>query len=94
MKFVWMKELINKGFSVERQRELPVVYKGKEIKMGFKLDLIVEDSIILELKCVDKLIPIHTAQLMTYLKLSDIKLGLLLNFNVKSMKNGIKRVIM
>ena len=79
--------------SFESQKPLPVVYKGKRLDCGFRLDIIVEKSIITELKSCEKLEPIHTAQLLTYLKLSNISLGLLLNFNVPVMKDGIIRVV-
>jgi GxxExxY protein len=87
-------ELIKQGFNVERQKVLPVVYDGIGLDAGYRIDLLVEDAVIIELKAVDELVPIHQAQLMTYLKLSKHKLGLLMNFNVTDMKKGIKRIIM
>lgn len=87
-------ELIKKGFEVARQKALPVVYQDVKLDAGYRIDLLVEHSIILELKSVDEIAPIHKAQLMTYLKLSGLKLGLLLNFNVQDMKKGINRIIM
>jgi GxxExxY protein len=87
-------ELLKADLRVERQKVLPVVYDSIKLDAGYRIDLLVENRIILELKAVDELAPIHTAQLMTYLKLSDMKLGLLLNFNVRDMKKGIKRIIM
>jgi GxxExxY protein len=87
-------ELLNSGLKVERQKPLPVVYREIKLEAGYRIDLLVENSIILELKSVDEIAPIHKAQLMTYLKLSGIKLGLLLNFNVQDMKKGINRIIM
>ena len=87
-------ELLKKGFKVKRQKALPVIYNEIKLEIGYRIDLLVENSIILELKSVDEIAPIHKAQLMTYLKLSGLKLGLLLNFNVKDMKKGINRIIM
>ena len=80
-------------FFYERQKPLPVVYKGKELDCGYRIDLVVERAVILELKSCEKVEPIHKAQLLTYLKLSGLKLGLLLNFNVEVMKHGIVRVV-
>lgn len=71
---------------------LPVQYDGVAIDAGYRIDLLVEDAVIIELKAVEKVVPIHEAQLLTYLKLSGKKLGLLLNFNVLHMKDGIKRI--
>jgi len=78
---------------VERQKPLPVQYKEIRFDEGFRLDLLVNDKIIVELKCVEKILPIHEAQLYTYLKLSKKKVGLLINFNVKLLKDGITRVV-
>ena len=79
--------------SLERQKPLPVVYKGKKLDCGYKIDIVVENSIILELKACEKIEPIHKAQLLTYLKLSRFNLGLILNFNVTIMRDGIVRVV-
>jgi GxxExxY protein len=87
-------ELLKKGFKVERQKPLPVVYEDVKLDAGYRIDLLVEDDVVVELKAVDEIAPIHQAQIMTYLKLSDRKLGLLMNFNVTDMKKGIKRIIM
>jgi len=87
------RELQIQGLSYERQVELPVKYKGTEIDCGYRVDVVVDGRLILELKSVDKFRPVHQAQLLTYLKLAKIKLGLLLNFNVPLMKDGIKRVV-
>ncbi|HSI74372.1 MAG TPA: GxxExxY protein [Lunatimonas sp.] len=87
-------ELLNAGLLVERQKVLPVHYYSKLLDAGYKIDLLVEKMIILELKAVDEIAPIHKAQLMTYLKLSGMRLGLLLNFNVQDMKKGITRLVM
>lgn len=87
-------ELLKEGLIVERQKALPVIYDEIKMEAGYRIDLLVNNQIILELKSVDEIAPIHKAQVMTYLKLSGLKLGLLLNFNVKDMKKGISRVIM
>jgi GxxExxY protein len=76
----------------ERQKPLPVKYKSVNLDCGYRLDLVVEDKIILELKTVERLLPVHEAQLLTYLKLSGLTLGLLINFNVPVLRNGIKRI--
>jgi GxxExxY protein len=87
-------ELLKAGLLVERQKALPVIYDEIKLEAGYRIDLLVNNQVILELKAVDEIAPIHTAQLMTYLKLSGLKLGLLLNFNVKQMKQGVRRIIM
>ncbi len=86
-------ELTLRGLSFESQKPLSVNYKGKELNCGYRLDVIVENAIILELKSCEKIEPIHKAQLLTYLKLSGINLGLLLNFNTPVMKDGIVRIV-
>jgi GxxExxY protein len=86
-------ELLKAGLRVERQKGLAVVYDEVKLDAGYRIDLLVNNQVILELKAVDAIAPIHTAQVMTYLKLSGLKLGLLLNFNVLDMKKGIKRII-
>jgi GxxExxY protein len=86
-------ELDKRGIAYESQAPIALVYEGVRIDAGLRLDLLVEKSIILELKAVDKLLPIHQSQLLTYLKLADLRLGLLLNFNVEVFKQGIKRII-
>jgi GxxExxY protein len=87
-------ELLERGLHVERQKELPVVYKGARVDCGYRLDLVVEDAVILELKAVDRIQPIHEAQLLSYMKLSGCCLGLLLNFNVEVLKQGIRRRVL
>jgi GxxExxY protein len=77
----------------ERQKPLPVHYKGVNLDCGYRLDLVVEQKVIVELKAVENLLPIHEAQLLTYLKLSGLTLGLLINFNVAMLKQGIKRIV-
>ena len=82
-----------RGLQYERQKLLPIIYKGKNMDCGYRLGVIVEEKIILELKACEKIEPIHKAQLLTYLKISGIKLGLVLNFNVPLLKDGITRVV-
>ncbi|AFY99958.1 GxxExxY protein [Calothrix sp. PCC 6303] len=86
-------ELENEGLSVQQQVPLPLVYKGVELDCAYRLDLMVENKVIVEIKSVESIKPIHSAQLLTYLKLADCKLGLILNFNVIHLKEGIKRVV-
>ena len=87
-------ELAQQGLHFERQKELPVRYDGILLDCGYRIDLLIEGSIIVELKAVEKLLPIHEAQLMSYLKLSGYKIGLLINFNVEVLKSGIKRRVL
>ena len=87
-------ELRNAGLKVERQKALPLIYKEIKLDAGYRVDILVEDRIVIELKVVEELTDVHLAQVLTYLKLSKCKLGLLVNFNVKYLKNGIKRVIL
>jgi GxxExxY protein len=86
-------ELRLRGISYENEKPLPLVYKGEKLDCAYQMDLVVENAIIVELKSCEKLEPIHEAQLLTYLKLSDLTLGLLLNFNVPVMRDGIKRIV-
>ncbi len=86
-------ELSQLGLRFERQVHLPLIYKGIKLECGHKLDLVVEDSIVVELKSIDELTPLHLAQLLTYLKTSNKTVGLLINFNVQFLKNGLKRVV-
>ena len=85
-------ELELRGIPYERQSELPIEYKGVKLDCGYRLDVVVSSQLILELKACERLEPIHEAQLLTYLKLTGIKLGLLINFNVPVLKQGIKRL--
>ncbi|MEA2083542.1 MAG: GxxExxY protein [Thermodesulfobacteriota bacterium] len=87
------RELSLRDIKFERQKSLPVAYKGVKLDCGYRLDILVEQLVILELKTVNRIEPIHDAQLLTYLKLADLKLGLLLNFNVPVMKAGIRRIV-
>ncbi len=86
-------ELDLQGWAIERQKPLPVIYKEFKLDCGYRLDVVVENKIILELKACEKIEPIHKAQLLTYLKLSGLNLGLLLNFNMITMRDGIVRVV-
>ena len=88
------RELALRGLEFEREVSLPVVYKGAQLDCGYRLDFVVEERVIVELKSVENIEPIHLAQLMTYLRLSGKRLGLLLNFNVPQMKEGIRRVVL
>ena len=86
-------ELTKAGLKAERQVKVPIVYDGLILEADYFIDILVEDTVVLELKSVEHVLPIHEAQLLTYLKLADKKLGLLINFNVTLLKNGIKRRI-
>jgi len=86
-------ELKKRGLQVECQLGLPVVYEDVKLDVGYRIDVLVADQVVLELKVVEKLLPIHDAQLLTYLKLSGKQLGLLINFNVLHLKDGIKRMV-
>ncbi len=87
-------ELRKIDLKVERQKVLSIMYEDQKLDAGYRLDLVVNNKVIIELKAISKILPIHKAQTMTYLKLSGIRLGLLLNFNVMDMKQGINRIIM
>ena len=86
-------EIVKQGLSIKQQVLLPVQYNGLKLDAGYRLDLLVHNKVIVELKAVEKLLPIHTAQLLSYLKLSQLALGYLLNFNVVHMRDGIERVV-
>jgi len=86
------RELELRKISYERQKGLPIEYKGLRLDCGYRLDILVADKLILELKACESLQPIHEAQLLTYLKLTGMKIGLLINFNVPMLKQGIKRI--
>ena len=86
-------ELRKSGLYVEKEKPLPLIYEDVKLEIGYRVDLLVEEKVIVELKSVESLNDVHLAQILTYLKLSDCKLGLLMNFNVKSLKLGIKRVV-
>jgi GxxExxY protein len=85
-------ELKQLGLKVDEQRRLPVVYKQVKLDCGYRLDLVVEDEIIVEIKAVERLLPIHEAQLLSYLRLANKKVGLLTNFLVPVLRNGLKRI--
>ncbi len=87
-------ELIKTGLKAERQKAIPIIYKEIKLDCGYRADLIVEDKIVIELKTVDEFNPVHEAQILTYLKFAEKKLGLLINFNVLRLKDGIKRYIL
>jgi GxxExxY protein len=87
-------ELKQNGFDIRRQVPLPVVYKSVRLDYGYRLDIVVENQVIVELKTVERLLPIHEAQLLTYMKLAGIRTGLLLNFNTAVLKDGIRRLML
>ena len=87
-------EVTRHGLSVRRQVALPIVYDGVTLDAGYKIDILVEGAVIVEIKATDSLQPVHQAQLLTYLKLSGLRLGYLLNFNVALFKQGIKRIVL
>jgi len=88
-------ELLSRGFRIERQKAVPVAYKRQRLDFaGYRIDLLVEDAVVVEVKAIEKLEPVHSAQLLSYLKFSDCRVGLLLNFNVKWLtEHGLKRVV-
>ena len=86
-------ELRQLGYKVQEQKPLPVVYKDVQLDCGYRLDLVVEDAVIVEVKAIEQLAPIHGAQLLSYLRLSGKKIGLLMNFHVRVLKNGLKRIV-
>lgn len=85
-------ELKQAGLNVEKQKSLPLVYKEVKLDAGYRMDLLVENRVVIEIKSIEAFTDVHIAQVLTYLKLSGCKIGLLLNFNVSSLKNGIKRL--
>lgn len=87
-------ELRSAGFAVETEVRIPIEYRGRSLDVGYRLDMLVDQAVIVENKAVERLLPIHTAQLLTYLELSGHRLGFLLNWNVKLMKEGIHRFVM
>lgn len=86
-------ELRKKGLKVEVEKPLPLIYEEVRLECGYRIDILVEDQVVVELKTVEALTDVHTAQVLTYLKLSESKVGLLINLYVKSLKDGIKRLI-
>jgi GxxExxY protein len=87
-------ELIRRGHAVQRQVALPIIYESERLDAGYRLDLVIDQSVIVEIKSVDALAPIHDAQVLTYLKLSGLRVGLLMNFNVALLKQGLKRFVL
>lgn len=87
-------ELEHAGFRIDRQKPMPLHYRELALDCGYRLDLLVNDSVIIEIKAVDTLLPIHDAQLMTYMRLANCKLGLLINFNEKLLKHGLRRFVL
>lgn len=87
-------ELTSSGLVVRTEVEVPIEYKGVKLGTGFRLDLLIDESLIVELKSAEKLAPLHEAQLLTYLKLTHLKIGLLINFNVPLLKDGLKRLVL
>jgi GxxExxY protein len=87
-------ELKKKGLNIESEKGLPLIYEEVKLECGYRIDILVESKVIIELKTVEAFTDVHTAQLLTYLKLSGCKVGLLLNFHTKSLKDGIKRLIL
>lgn len=87
------RELDRQGLRVETQKLLPCSYQGILIERGYRLDLLVEGTVVVELKAVDRLLPVHEAQILSYLKLSGLRIGLLINFNVKLLKHGVRRFV-
>ena len=87
-------ELTKRGLHVQKEVALPVIYEEVRIDVGYRIDLFINDCVIIELKAVEKLLPVHDAQLLTYLKLTGVRLGLLINFNTKLIKDGIKRIVL
>jgi GxxExxY protein len=87
-------ELEKLGLRVETQKSLPIVYKEIDIEAGYRIDVLVEGQVVIELKAVERFTDVHEAQILTYLKLSGCKVGLLINFNVKLLKNGVRRFVM
>jgi GxxExxY protein len=90
---VMAAELERRGLRVKRQRPIPVVYEDVRLEIGFRADLIVEDKVIIEIKSIEAIAQVHYKQVLTYLKVADKRLGLLINFNVELIKDGIKRVV-
>jgi GxxExxY protein len=88
------RELRMRGLQVEQQVSVPVFYKGAELETKLRLDLLVNASVVIEVKSVDRLVPIHRAQVLTHLKLTKLQVGLLINFNVELLKHGIKRILL
>lgn len=87
-------ELMLRKIDFEKQQSLPVSYKGIELDCGYRMDLVVDKRVVVELKCVDKVLPVHQAQLLTYLRLADLKVGLILNFHAERLMDGFRRMVL
>ncbi len=87
-------ELQQKGYKIERQKPIPIIYKEIKLDYGYRIDILVENKVLLELKSIEAIAPVHEAQILTYMKFSDTKIGLLINFNVTVLKNGLKRYVL
>ena len=87
-------ELVGRELAIERQKPMPIVYKGVKLDCGYRLDLLVDGKVVAEIKAVERIERVHEAQILSYLKLSGCKVGLLLNFHAKTMKDGIRRFIL
>ena len=87
-------ELMQNNLSIERQKAVPVIFKEVKLDCGYRIDILVENKIILELKSIDAIHPIHEAQILTYMKFAEKKIGLLINFNVTKLKNGLRRFVL
>ncbi|KAB2846224.1 MAG: GxxExxY protein [Melioribacteraceae bacterium] len=87
-------ELMQNGLTIERQKAVPVIFKEVKLDCGYRIDILVENKIMLELKSVEAVAPIHEAQILIYMKFAEMKIGLLINFNVTKVKNGIKRFVL
>lgn len=86
-------KLIHSGFKVDKEKPMPLIYEQVKLECGYRIDILVENKVVIEIKSVEALNDVHTAQILTYMKLGDYKLGLLINFNVFLLKNGIKRIV-
>jgi GxxExxY protein len=86
-------DIVKAGLKLVQQKPLPIVYHNIKLECGYRIDILVENSVIVEIKSVERLLPIHKAQLLSYLKLCNCRVGLLINFNVEVLKNGIKRIV-
>jgi GxxExxY protein len=86
-------ELLNAGLKTESQLKLPIVYRGNQIDAGYRVDLLVDDAVIVEVKAIERILPVHEAQLLSYLRMTNLRLGLLINFNMRLLRDGIRRVV-
>jgi GxxExxY protein len=87
-------ELQLKGYNIERQKPVPIIYKEVKLDYGYRIDILVDDQVIIELKSIEAFSPVHEAQILTYMKFANKEIGLLINFNVTLLKNGIKRYVL